>query len=293
MYIKVNIDSNLARKLVIDQFPQWAELPVVAVARSGWDNRTFRLGDGFSIRLPSAESYVAQVPKEQEWLPYLGEQLSTQIPRVVAQGKPGCGYPWNWSVYQWIDAHDIEPGINVHEVELAKSVAQFLSELHTVDQLTGPPPGLHNYYRGGSLLEYDKDARKYLSLLADEICSATALCIWTRALETEWTASPVWVHGDLEASNILVSGGKLAAVIDFGSCAVGDPACDLVMAWTYFDNEAREVFQANLGIDRDTWDRGKAWALWKALFRMNESLEWRDDEFRSAKRIVECILALS
>jgi aminoglycoside phosphotransferase (APT) family kinase protein len=75
----------------------------------------------------------------------------------------------------------------------------------------------------------------------------------------------VWVHGDVTASNLLVRDGRLAAVIDFGCCAVGDPACDLVMAWTFFDDEERRHFRGELGLDDATWARGRGWALWKAL----------------------------
>lgn len=289
----MNIDTNLVRKLVDDQFPHWSDLTIHSVARSGWDNRTFRLGNKLSVRIPSAESYASQVCKEQQWLPFLGERLSTQIPCVLGHGKPGHGYPWSWSVYRWIDGEDIEPDTKTDANGLANSIAQFIGELHEVDSSDGPAPGLHNYFRGGNLREYDKDTQEYAGLLANEICSDTALNIWTKALETRWTTSPVWVHGDLEASNILVSGGQLIAVIDFGNCAVGDPACDLVMAWTFFDEKARKNFRSSLTVDNDTWERGRAWALWKALFRMSKSLDSRDEEFGAAKRLVENILSAS
>ena len=241
--------------------------------------------------MPSAESYASQVHKEQRWLPFLGNQLSTQIPRVQGLGKPGHDYPWPWSVYKWIDGEDIEPDTETDANGLANSIAHFISELHAIDTSDGPAPGLHNYYRGGNLGEYDKDMQEYVELLINEICSDDALNIWSKALETQWTTSPVWVHGDLEASNILVSGGQLAAVIDFGNCTVGDPACDLVMAWTFFDEKARNIFRSNLKLDNDTWVRARAWALWKALFRMSKSLRLRDEEFYNAKCLVENILS--
>jgi len=285
------IDTNLVCKLIDSQFPEWSNLPISPVARSGWDNRTFRLGDDFSVRMPSAESYASQVHKEQQWLPYLGERLSVLIPKVLAFGNPGHGYPWSWSVYQWIDGEDVESDSITDTFKLAKSIAQFLGELHQVDPSGGPTPGLHNYYRGATLSEYDRDTQTYVGLLDKEICADAALSIWNQALDTQWTFNPVWVHGDLEASNILVSEGRLVAVIDFGSCAVGDPACDLVMAWTYFDENARDIFRSNLNLDNDTWVRARAWAMWKALFRMSRSLEQRDEEFYSAKHLVDKILS--
>ena len=94
-------------------------------------------------------------------------------------------------------------------------------------------------------------------------------------------------------AQILVHENKLAAVIDFGGCAVGDPACDLVMAWTYFDVLSREHFRETVKLDNDTWDRGKAWALWKALFRMMNAKDRGNDGYFSAKRIVDLVCSVS
>jgi aminoglycoside phosphotransferase (APT) family kinase protein len=89
--------------------------------------------------------------------------------------------------------------------------------------------------------------------------------IWEYALETTWAEPPLWIHGDLSASNLLVSKGRLSAVIDFGGLAIGDPACDLAIAWTFLDANSRAVFKQKLPLNEGTWQRGKAWALWKAL----------------------------
>ena len=97
------ITPGLASRLIATQFPQWADLPVRPVELSGWDNITFRLGDNMSVRLPSGENYVPQVSKEQTWLPELAPKLPLPIPEPLAQGAPGCGYPWPWSVNRWLD----------------------------------------------------------------------------------------------------------------------------------------------------------------------------------------------
>ena len=251
------INTNLVRKLIDSQFPQWSDLSIRPVAHGGWDNRTFRLGDDLSVRLPSAESYAPQVGKEQQWLPFLRERLSTNIPEVVALGKPEHGYPLLWSVYRWIEGNIVDSDTDIDTTELAKSIALFIKELHTIETQNGPPPGLHNYFRGAHLQAYDTDTNAYAELLSEDICVDTVLRIWNRALDTQWISDPVWIHGDLEPSNILVLERQLVAVIDFGNCAVGDPACDLVMAWTYFDAQTRKSFQLNLEIDNDTWERGK------------------------------------
>src|SRR5688572_6545436 len=96
------IDSDLVRRLIADQFPQWADLPVRPVVRGGWDNRTFHLGENMSVRLPRAQTYSGQVEVEQRWLLVLGRALPLPIPQPLAMGEPGHGYPWKWSVYRWI-----------------------------------------------------------------------------------------------------------------------------------------------------------------------------------------------
>lgn len=198
-------------------------------------------------------------------------------------------------MYEWIDGEDADTGSEGLPKdamnELAKSVALFINDLHTVDASDGPIPGLHNYFRGGDLLEYDKDTKTYVREVSADICVDSVLNVWNRALDSHWKRSPVWIHGDLEASNILMAEGKLTAVIDFGNCAVGDPACDLVMAWTFFDEISRQTFQSNLNLDVDTWERGKAWALWKALFRMSSSRDLRDAEFFEAMRLVHTLVS--
>ncbi len=78
----------------------------------------------------------------------------------------------------------------------------------------------------------------------------------------------MWFHGDIAAGNLLTTHGELSAVIDFGTCGVGDPACDLVIAWTLLDRHERPVFRAAAELDDETWDRAMAWALWKALITL-------------------------
>ncbi|WP_392544409.1 phosphotransferase [Oryzobacter telluris] len=85
-------------------------------------------------------------------------------------------------------------------------------------------------------------------------------------MASQWSADPVWFHGDVAVGNLLVRDGRLAAVIDFGTCGTGDPACDLVLAWTFCrGEEERRVFADAVGLDDETWNRARGWALWKAL----------------------------
>lgn len=241
------------------------------VELSGWDNRTFRLGEEMSVRLPSAQKYADQVLKEQKWLPILAPHLSIAIPEPIAMGQPSNDYPWNWSIYRWIEgksANTLSPLADVNFQLLALSLAQFLNELHKIDITNAPLPGPHNFYRGGSLLVYDAETKSAISKLQDVIDVNTVTSVWEKAIHSKWSKNPVWIHGDLSAGNILVKDKQLAAVIDFGGMGIGDPACDLVIAWTFLTDENRKIFRSTLRLDADTWARAAGWALWKALITL-------------------------
>ena len=259
------IDVKLVERLIASQFPQWNNLPIWPVALSGWDNRTFHLGKEMIIRLPSGAEYALQVEKEQYWLPKLHPLLPLPIPMPLAMGKPEDGYPFKWSIYNFLEG---EPAVSAHIdnlCEFAVTLAKFLTALQQINSEGGPLPGPHSFYRGGSLATYDAETRKAISHLKGKIDTAAATALWERALATSSQNPPVWVHGDISPGNLLVKNGKLTAVIDFGQLTIGDPACDLTIAWTFFKQESRKVFRDNLALDDDTWSRALGWALWKAL----------------------------
>jgi aminoglycoside phosphotransferase (APT) family kinase protein len=282
------IDASVVRQLIESQFPEWADLPIEPVPFDGWDNRTFRLGQSMSVRLPSAEEYVAQVEKEQRWLPRLAPLLPLQIPNPIAKGRPNKDYPWHWSIYQWIEGENADRGV-IHDLSaFAMDAANFLRALQNIDSSDGPKA--RPFYRGNSLRVYDEEARAAIALLTGEIDSPLALKIWETALDSEWMEKPVWLHGDFAATNMLVRDGKLSAIIDFGSCAVGDPACDLVIAWTFFSGESRRAFISSLPLDNDTRARARGWALWKAAILLSGVCDGPLSQRATAKRVIEEVL---
>lgn len=262
---KADITADLVSRLVGTQFPQWAGLPVRPVHAGGWDNVTFRLGKELSVRLPSAQDYVPGVLKEQRWLPVLAGQLPLPIPELVAVGEPGCGFPWPWSVYRWIEGVPVTEETVRDLPRFAADLAGFLADLYQVDPAGGPPPGPHNFFRGGPLAVYDGETREALAALQGHIDTALATEVWQAALRATWQGRPVWFHGDAQPGNLLAKDGRLCAVIDFGTCGVGDPACDTTIAWTFLSGESSRVFAERLPVDQATWARGRGWAIWKAM----------------------------
>lgn len=275
----VKIDAALVRRLIAEQFPRWAHLPMRPVEHDGWDNRTFRPGEEKSVRLPSAAGYAPQMENEQRWLPFLAPHLPLPIPVPLAMGSPAQDYPWRWSVYRWIPG-EITAVSRIDDLSrFTVSLAGFLKALQGIDPAGGP------------LQVYDAETRDALAALEGRIDTMAARAVWEAALQTEWSGPPVWVHGDMAATNLLVRQGRLSAVLDFGSMAVGDPACDLTIAWTFFTGESREAFRAALPLDASTWARARGWALWKTLITVVEHAQTNPGKAAEALGVIEALCA--
>ncbi|WP_287431685.1 aminoglycoside phosphotransferase family protein [Carnobacterium sp.] len=267
----VDITVDLVKKLIFEQFPQWSHLEIKPVKNSGHDNRTFHLGDDLTIRLPSGKEYEPQIQKEAKWLPVLAQHLSLPITAPVAKGKPTPEYPLAWSINRWLVGETVTH-TNVDLQKFAIELARFLKELEAINAENGPQAGAHNFYRGGDLAVYIEEFEQALTQLPAGPQRNHYQDIWTTALATKWEKKTVWVHGDIAVGNLLVNDGHLSGVIDFGILGTGDPACDLVMAWTFFDSKSRKAFKEEMGLDDTTWQRGKGWALWKALITPDDAV---------------------
>jgi len=283
------IDVQLVGELIRSQFPQWSDLAIKPVASSGWDNRTFHLGQSMSVRLPSASHYAGAVAKEQRWLPWLAHQLpmlSIQIPEPLAQGVPTPRFPLPWSVYRWLDGEVASYDRIDNLDQFARDVAYFLVALRRLDAAGGPVRKL----RGGSLAIYEEQVRAALTKLAGRIDVARASAIWQAAIALPIANAPVWYHGDVAVGNLLVNQGRLSAVIDFGGLGVGDPACDMVIAWTFLEPKSRAEFRSAIDVDDVIWARGRGWALWKAIIILAGLIETNEREAASAGYALEQLL---
>ncbi len=263
---EVETGVTLVRWLLKAQFPQWADLRLSPVSSSGTDNALYRLGEDMVVRLPRIHWAAGQVDRDLKWLPRIAPHLPLAIPELLAKGRPGEGYPYHWGVYRWLEGENTTIERIADPRQAAIDLAQFITALQQIDATNGPSPGPHDLSRGKSLALRDSYTREAIAALNGMIDGDAAIAAWEAALRVpEWSYGPVWFHGDMLPGNLLFQKGRLSGVIDFGELGVGDPACDLMIAWSLFPGESRNTFRTALGIDDATWARGRGWALSQAL----------------------------
>jgi aminoglycoside phosphotransferase (APT) family kinase protein len=183
------------------------------------------------------------------------------MPTPVARGAPGEGYPHEWSVFSWLEGDDAA-SVSLDLPRAAADLARLLAALRSIDPTSGPPLA----GRGGPLGPRDEFVRAGIAGLGDMIDAPAVTRAWEAALAApEWHGPPVWIHGDLDSRNLLVADGRITGVLDWGCVCVGDPACDVKVAWAVLDAETRPIFRDLLEIDDATWARGRGWALSQAI----------------------------
>jgi aminoglycoside phosphotransferase (APT) family kinase protein len=266
---EVEIDAALVGRLLARQFPRWAGLALEPLRPFGTDNALYRLGDEMVVRLPRRERTSRTLEKERRWLPRLAPLLPLAVPVPLAEGMPAEGYPFTWSVYSWLKGENATSRRITDLGQLAADLAQFVAALQRIDPSGGPSPGEHNFFRGVPLAERDAATRAAIASLEGKIDADQVAPAWEGALRApEWNRPPVWIHGDLDARNLLVENGWLSSVIDFGGLGVGDPACDVMVAWKVLSADTRDGFRATLSVDEATWARSRGWALSQAVIAL-------------------------
>ncbi|MFH8342863.1 aminoglycoside phosphotransferase family protein [Streptomyces sp. AM6-12] len=256
------IDAALARRLVDTQFPQWAELPLKLLDPAGSDHVIYRLGEDLSVRLPRHAGAIRQAMKESEWLPRLAPRLPLAIPVPAGVGEPDFGYPWPWAVSRWLDGDVATAEALADSSRAAVQLAEFLIALQTFVPEDFPVEDAREDLTGRPLTDRDRATRAAIAEVDGAFDAAAMTELWDAALSAPgWDGPPVWFHGDFHTGNLLTVAGRLSAVIDFGELGIGDPACDLTIAFTLMSAGSRAVFRATLGVDDATWTRGRGWAL--------------------------------
>lgn len=264
---EVEIDVGLVRALVAKQFPDLATNPVTLLS-NGWDNASFRLGPHLIARLPRREMAVSLIEHEFRWLPILAPTLPLPVPVPEHRGRPGEGYPWPWLIVPFLEGTPAALADHVDLSVCAPLLASFLAALHR----PAPPDHPVNPYRGTPLAARDEALRERLPLLGRQ-----ERAVVTRQWEVALTASqhpgrPVWIHGDLHPLNVLVEGGAVSGIIDFGDITAGDPATDLAIVWSLLAS-AQDHFWSVYGEDESLRLRARGWAIHLGLAYLANSAD--------------------
>jgi aminoglycoside phosphotransferase (APT) family kinase protein len=254
---ELEIDEELVRRLVDTQLPQWRAEPLTRVARWGTDNAMYRLGDDLVVRLPRRAA-GGGLAKELEWIPQLAPYLPVPVSEPVTTGGPAHGYPCRWAVYRWLDGTPALEATVVDHDGLAADVAGFVRALQAIEVPDEVVPGS----RGAPLAQQDAAVRAWIAQLAGEVDTEAVTGRWEHALAAPvWDGRPVWLHGDLMPTNLILRDGRLAGVVDWGTCTTGDPACEAMLAWMALDAGSRPRFRSLLAYDDATWARARGWAV--------------------------------
>jgi aminoglycoside phosphotransferase (APT) family kinase protein len=268
------IDLPIVSALLQEQHRDLAELPLTEIGE-GWDNKLFRLGSELLVRLPRRAASAALIEHEQRWLPSLSRRLPLPVPVPLRAGHPGVGFPWSWSVAHWFPGETALRAPLEDPATAAVVVARFLHALHE----PAPADAPKNPWRGVPLTARAKTLQEHLNQVGDLVNRGAVLDLWERVVLTPPRAgAPVWIHGDLHPGNLVVSNGRLSAVIDFGDLCAGDPATDLAVAWMLLPQSARSIFRSAYGapgaVDDDIWIRARGWALTLGLAYLAAAREY-------------------
>ncbi|GAA1118307.1 aminoglycoside phosphotransferase family protein [Kribbella jejuensis] len=264
--VQADVDTPLVRELVAAQFPQWAALPLQPVDSSGLVNAIYRLGTDLSVRLPLRPSTIGIVHREQEKLAALAPFLPVAIPSVEAIGSPTDAYPGEWSVHRWLAGTHPSPDALADPRGVAADLAAFVDAFRRIDLPDRPPAYLGERRTRAPMGAMDASTREAIGELDGLIDTRAALASWEESLAAPYDGREVWVHSDLTPGNLLVSPeGRLTAVLDFETCGLGDPACDLFPAWYLLPTNVHNEFRAALDVDDATWLRGRGRVLSQAL----------------------------
>lgn len=289
---EVDVSDGLVRRLLAAQAPELADFPLTRIETWGTDHVIFRLGDELSVRLPKIGWAAAQGEKEDRWLPRLAPHLlPVEVPVPLALGRPAEGYPFRWSVAPWLEGENPTPDGSIDLRRLAVDLAAFVLALQRIEVGGAPQP--RPGQRGGRLASADASTRAPAEQMRGKADVDALLAVWDAGLHAPgWGGRRVWVHGDLMEGNLLVGDGRLRGVIDWGGLVAGDPAVELMVAWSFFDAESRAVYRDALGfVDDAMWLRGRAWATSAAIQALPYYRSTNPDIVARSWRTVEEVLA--
>ncbi|MER9625023.1 aminoglycoside phosphotransferase family protein [Mesorhizobium sp. M0222] len=263
---QVDIDLDIARQMIRDQYPQYRHEEITSVRSSGTVNSIFRIGSKSAARFPLRAMNPADcanmLRSEAAAMVEIGEHCPFPTPQPIGLGEPGTHYPMPWALQTWIEGEVATPHGLSESTTFALDLAHLVASLRRADTRGRRFDGQG---RGGHLSDHDdwmivclKNSEGLLDVprLGD---------LWSRLRELPSPEPLVMSHRDLVPANLLVQSGRLVGVLDGGSFGPADPSLDLVVAWHLLDRERRATFRRHLQVEDLRWKRGVAWAFQQAM----------------------------
>jgi aminoglycoside phosphotransferase (APT) family kinase protein len=262
---EIEITADLVRDLLQEQHPDLAGLAIREVA-GGWGNQMWRLGDELAVRMQRMDPTPELQLKERRWLPVLAPRLTLPVPVPVRFGEPSERFPRHWTVMTWVPGEPLDRGTISRGIHAADTLAGFLQALH-VKAPAGAPAARD---RGAHPRDCTGGFENFFQAVAPDGIAADVRAVWDDAVAAHaWEGPPVWVHGDLHPANVVVSGGTLSGIVDFGALFAGDPAWDLAAAWVLLPaGTASRFFDMYARADEAAIRRTRGLAALKSLFLM-------------------------
>lgn len=284
---EVDINPELIKALLLEQFPEFTNHPLQKMHPEGTDNVLYRLGNDKLIRLPRTKSSSLNIEKELTWLPRLGPKLPISIPKILCKGLSNKNYPFPWLICEWLDGINPDQEDMVGKLKVAADLATFVNAMQQIPAKSGP-----NCRRGQPLNTCDKQVLQSIPLLNKLYDTSLLKKLWESAINVpHWKKEPVWIHGDLHAGNLIVKDRILVGIVDWGLAGVGDPACDMMVAWTLLNQQSRKIFHSIIQPDDDSWARGRGWALFLGIVGYPYYRNKNPIFARIAKRALDQVIA--
>jgi aminoglycoside phosphotransferase (APT) family kinase protein len=260
---QIDVPDAVVRSLIDTQFPRWSGLPLTRAASDGTINRVDFLGDNLVVRMPFIDWGADDADRHARLPAELRGALDVALPELAARGEPGDGMPWEWGVYRRIDGRHPRVGDSRDEAALVEGLARFLTEMKSVpiDGAMASPAAFDAAYD-------DHQTRAKVEALG----SPAAMRAWDDAVAAYAAGAPDtsgWIHGDVMPGNLMLIGGadtRLHAVLDWAAAGAGDPALDLLGAWTCLREDARRDLFTSLSPTEDELARARGFAVRKVAW---------------------------
>lgn len=265
---EVNVTESLVKQLIASQFPDLAHLPVEFLD-AGWDNKNYRLGSDYLVRIPRRKEATVLLQNEIVWLPKLEKHLPISVPSPVRVGQPDLNYPWVWSIVPWFNGTTADQE-SLSDAEALRLVA-FLRVLHEQSPQNAPVNPFRTVplaHKSAKVAQRLKEISAKTDLITDKL-----LALWQEAVAETPPSETCLIHGDLHPLNVIVQDRSMAAIVDWGDITAGDAATDLASLWMLFENKAvRQQALQEYGASEKLIKRAIGWAIFLGITFLHTGL---------------------